>query len=306
MILKTARAHYEGLLNEARKGNGPVSHTYASVPGEWSGRYAWAFQEMAFGSWFGMQANQVPTILSALTDEYQTRAVQQIYHYAVNDAPQRPASYCWPEGFMRRYHFTSTRERQILVTPQLVPILASSADNFITNVHIDRTFNTDGAVPRLGADVPRWYGETIGFWDHDALITWTSNIQGWAAHGTFEFSNAMQTIEIYAPIRAPDGALLGLNDETVFYDKEALVEPIRIVRDYWKLSPVTEGEPVTYVECIPLTFPLEGVATPVSPGTVIQYEVPDMYGRTWAAIWEKYWEIGMKRSEQVEDIFVFD
>ena len=31
-------------------------------------------------------------------------------------------------------------------------------------------------------DVPRWYGETIGFWDGDTLITWTSNIQGWKVH----------------------------------------------------------------------------------------------------------------------------
>ena len=43
--------------------------------------------------------------------------------------------------------------------------MAGDADNFITNVHVGRTFNIDGAVPRLGADVPRWYGDTIGFWD---------------------------------------------------------------------------------------------------------------------------------------------
>jgi hypothetical protein len=42
--------------------------------------------------------------------------------------------------------------------------------------------NEDGGVPRLGEAVPRWYGETIGFWDGDALITWTSNIQGWTTH----------------------------------------------------------------------------------------------------------------------------
>ena len=57
----------------------------------------------------------------------------------------------------------------------------------------------DGAVPRLGADVPRWYGESIGFWDEDALITWTSNIQGWTVHGKFEFSSKMQSVEIYSP-----------------------------------------------------------------------------------------------------------
>jgi hypothetical protein len=52
-------------------------------------------------------------------------------------------------------------------------------------------------------------------------------------------------------------------------------------------------------------FPIEGRATPVSPGTVIQYEVPDMYGRPWADYWEKYFEQGMQRPEG-EDIFSFD
>jgi len=52
-------------------------------------------------------------------------------------------------------------------------------------------------------------------------------------------------------------------------------------------------------------FPIDGTATPVSPGTVIQYEVPDMYGRPWAQIWEKYWEQGMERPVD-EDLFDFE
>ncbi len=45
------------------------------------------------------------------------------------------------------------------------------ATNFVTNIHIGREFTLGGAVPRLGQDVPRWYGESIGFWDGDVLIT---------------------------------------------------------------------------------------------------------------------------------------
>ena len=93
--------------------------------------------------------------------------------------PMWPSQYCWPEGFMRRWHEAAVWEHQIIVTPQVVQILAGVARNFITNIYIGREFKMDGAVPRLGADVPRWYGETIGFWDKDVLITWTSNIQGW-------------------------------------------------------------------------------------------------------------------------------
>ena len=76
-------------------------------------------------------------------------------------------------------------------------------------------------MPRLGPDVPQWFGETIGFWDGDALITWTSNIQGWISHGGFEFSNKLQSIEIYTPRKDASGALVGIKQEIVLYDEES-------------------------------------------------------------------------------------
>jgi hypothetical protein len=35
----TAEEHYEALLAETRERGGPTEHTYATVPGEWNGRY---------------------------------------------------------------------------------------------------------------------------------------------------------------------------------------------------------------------------------------------------------------------------
>ena len=175
---KTAQEHYEALLAETKGRGGPTVHTAATAPNEWSGRYIWRRGQ----NWYSeLLWNQYPTLLSLLTPEYQTRMVQEAYHDAATNAPQWPAQYCWPEGFMRRWHYhaVTNQPHQILVTPTLVQFAAGDAGNFMTNVHIGRTFNMDGAVPRLGADVARWYGETIGFWDGDALITWTSNIQGW-------------------------------------------------------------------------------------------------------------------------------
>jgi hypothetical protein len=178
------------------------------------------------------------------------------------------------------------------------------ARNFVTNINVGREFRMDGNVPRLGADVPRWYGETIGFWDRDALITWTSNIQAWTAHGAFEFSGKMQSIEIYSPQRDAQGKVLALNHEAILYDPEALVEPIRIVRNYARLGEFEQGDPYVYIRCNPTIYPVKGKSTPVSPGTVIEYEVPDMYGRPWAQMWEKYFEAGMERPKE-EDIFSF-
>jgi hypothetical protein len=301
---KSAQEHYEALLAETKKRGGPTQHTQTTVPVEMSGRYVWPRGQ----NWYAeLHYNQMPTILSLLTPEYQTRLVQYAYHVANTNAPNWPAQYCWPEGFMRRWHYhaVTNQPHTVIVTPKLVQVMAGDADNFVTHINVGRTFNMDGAVPRLGADVPRWYGETVGFWDKDALITWTSNIQGWMVHGNFEFSSKLQTIEIYTPNRDRAGKLIGLNQEGVFYDPEALVEPVRMVRNLDRISDLGEGDPYQFIECVPSIFPVNGHATPVSPGTAIELKVPDMYGRPWAAIYEEYHEQGMKRPES-GDIFKFD
>jgi hypothetical protein len=47
------------------------------------------------------------------------------------------------------------------------------------------------------------------------------------------------------------------------------------------------------------------MATPLSPGDVIEYRIPDMYGRPWADIWERYHEEGMEKPEE-EGLFDFN
>ena len=301
---KTAQAHYAALLAETRRRGGPTHPSAESLARDWSGAYT---QRALVENWYQMMlANQIPTILSLLTPEYQKRLVQDLYHQGNTNAPQWPSQYCWPEGFMRRWYVFSTwvQPHYVIATPDVVQITAGLARNFITNINVGRTFNLTGAVPRLGADVPRWYGETVGFWDHDTLITWTSNIQGWTAHGVFEFSNTMQTIEIYTPLRNAKGQITGLNHETVFYDADAFVEPIRIVRNFDRAGSFKDVDPYSFIECVPTILPVKGKATAVAPGQTIEYEVPDYYGRPWAQIWEKYHEAGMQRPA-ADDLFDF-
>ncbi|MEJ1962858.1 MAG: hypothetical protein WDO56_15435 [Gammaproteobacteria bacterium] len=300
---KTAKEHYAALLAETKKRGGPTKQTYATLPGEWTGRYMHPART-GVSWWYRMRNNQMSTMLSLLTPEYQQRAVQWAFHEGQQNVAHWPSQYCWPEGFMRRWHEAATWEWNFMVTPDLVQITAGVARNFITNIHVGREFNESGPIPRLGADVPRWYGETIGFWDKDTLITWTSNIQGWFAHGAFEYSNKMQTIEIYSPNHDASGKFIGLNHEAIFYDPDALAEPIRIIRNYVKISNFDQGDPYVYIECIPTIYPVNGKATPVSPGDVIQYRIPDMYGRPWAQMWEQYNEQGMEKPAE-KDIFTF-
>jgi hypothetical protein len=305
----SAQEHYEALLAETEGRGGPDEYTYATVPGDISGRYFWdeGGPGGLKGTWYAMMVNQIPTILSLLTPEYQQRVVQEAYHQSHGQS-QWPSQYCWPEGFMRRWHFASTlmQNHEVLVTPDIFEIKAGVARNFLTEVHIGREFNLTGAIPRLGQDVPRWYGETVGFWDGESLISWTSNIQPWMAHSQYEFSGKLQTIEIYTPIRDADGNITYLNHESIFYDPEALVEPVRIVRNLSRVSSLSEGDPYSYIECVQTIFAVDGIATPLNPGETYEAYVPDMFGRPWAEIWEKYHEEGMEAPEDDVDIFSFE
>jgi hypothetical protein len=72
-----------------------------------------------------------------------------------------------------------------------------------------------------------------------------------------------------------------------------------------RLSGFEQGDPQPFIECVQTIFPIKGASTPVTPGTAIELEVPDMYGRPWARIWEEYWEEGLERPQE-EDVFSFE
>jgi hypothetical protein len=40
----------------------------------------------------------------------------------------------------------------------------------------------------------------------------------------------------------------------------------------------------------------------VPPRTTIQYKVRDLYDRPWARIWEEFFERGMKRPAEADDL----
>jgi hypothetical protein len=291
----TAKEHYAALLKEARDRGGPTVYTQATLP-DWNGRYL--RQRAKTQSWFHGAVLQVPTYLSLLTPEYQQRFVQQMYHYSGSNAAQWPGSYCWPEGFMRRLAQYGGGLINLVLTPDLVIDMRNAAKTLITQIHIGREFNEEGVVPRLGPDVSQWFGETIGFWDGEALITWTSNIQGWISHGAHEFSNKLQSIEIYTPRKNERGELVGIKHEVVLYDEEAFVEPVRIVQSWDKSGDLNEDDPFLIIECIPQSFPINGETTPMTPGSSVEYTLPDMFGRPWAQIWEQYHEEGMERPKE--------
>ena len=189
---KTAKEHYEALLAAAKAKGGPTVYTKATTP-DWDGYYARDQQADHGAEWIWGTVNQVPTILSLLTPEYQKRMVQMNYHEAVDNAPQWEASFCYPEGFMRWWAQASQGGNfQLTVTPWQVQFLSGIAANFLRQVLIGKEH-----VQK----VPQWYGETVGFWDGTTLITWTANVQAWTlSHSMFEFSDKMETVETFKPV----------------------------------------------------------------------------------------------------------
>jgi hypothetical protein len=298
---RTAGAHYEALLAEAQQRGATLNPEAGALP-DWSGQYERDKTKTA--TWYYGAVLQIPTYLSLLTPEYQQRFVQQMYHQSGYSSPQWPGQYCWPEGFMRRFAQYGGSRINLVVSPDLVLDMRNSAKTLVTQIHIGGRFDLSDGTPRLGPAVPQWFGESIGFWDGEALISWTSNIQGWINHGGAEFSNQLQSIEIYTPVKDGAGKLTGIHHETVLYDAESLVDPVRIVQTWKRTGRLNENAPLTILECVPHMFPVKGVATSVTPGTRIEFDMPDIYGRPWAKIWEQYREQGMQRPAE-EDIFSF-
>jgi hypothetical protein len=297
---KTAKQHYEALLAAAKVKGGPTVYTKATTP-DWDGYYArdntdsdtpgsmgadWkerpGFPNLRAERWYWGGIEQAPTVISLLTPEYQKRYVQMLYHEGVDNSKQWSASFCYPEGFIRWWAWPSQGDRfQLSMTPYQVQFLSGVADNFLRQILIGQTH-----VQK----VPQWYGETVGFWDGDTLIAWTANVQGWTQHTMFETSDKMEAVETFKPTYDAAGKFTGLDEEAVFYDPEALVQPVRYKDRFTRVAaPNAPTKRFTFIECLSNIRNVDGRPKQL---TNTDPEFVDYYGRPWAKVWEKYFEAG--------------
>ena len=293
---KTAKEHYDALMASAKAKGGPTVYTKATVP-DWDGWYG-RDNSYSNSQWTWGTINQVPTILSVLTPEYQKRMVQMNFHEGVNNAPQWNASFCYPEGFMRWWSQASAGGNfQLTMNASQVQFLSGLAANFLRQVLIGKEH-----VQK----VPQWYGETVGFWDGTTLITWTANVQGWTlSHSMFEFSDKLQTIETYTPVYNND-AFVGLDHEAVFYDPDAFVTPLHLTMRFNRAAGLDNAtRRYTYIECLSNLRNVDGRPSQL---TAASDRFIDYYGRPWAKNWEKYFEVGWDKPQddlpqEILDIF---
>ena len=279
---KTAEEHYNALLAEARAKGGPTIHTRQTMP-NWDGWYRRGGREE---QWTYGRNLQTATMLSLLTPEYQTRMTQMNFHEAVSNAPQWMAAFCYPEGFMRWWAEASLNDIEVLVTPNQVQFLTGVADNFLRKVLIGQ---------KHVQQVPQWYGETVGFWNGNTLVAWTKNVIPWTlSHSMFEFSDQLQTIEVFTP--SADGKQI-IVDSTL-YDPQAFKRPFHEVTPWNRQSGIEDKDArYTLIECRVQSTIVNGPdgrptqLIPTDEGFI------DYFGRPWADNWEKHFEQGWKKPE---------
>jgi hypothetical protein len=284
---KTAKEHYAALLAAAKAKGGPTVYTKATTP-DWDGYYSRDNNADRGAQWI-WGVSQAPTVLSLLTPEYQKRMVQLIYHEAVTNAPQWSASFCNPEGFIRWWSQPSRGgDFQLTMTPYLMQTISGIADNFLRQTHIGKETHVQ--------QVLQWYGETIGFWDGTTLITHTASIQGWTlTHSMFETSNKLETVETWKPALDASGKFIGLDHETIFYDPDAFVAPVRATYRFARRATMDDpNRRYTYIECLSNIQNVNGRPSQLGPNDP---RYVDYYGRPWAKNWEKNFEAEWDKPE---------
>ena len=278
---KTAEEHYNALMAEAKKAGGPTQHTRQTLP-DWDGYYQRGGRE---DQWIWGRNVQAATVISLLTPEYQKRMVQMNYHEAVSNAPQWMASFCYPEGFMRWWAEASHGGPiEVMMNPNQVQFLTGIADNLLRRVLVGR---------QHVQKVPQWFGETVGFWHGNTLVSWTKNVQGWTlSHSMFEFSNQMQVVETFTP--GADGRSITV--EATFYDPETFVRPVRAVTPWQRTLALNDpNQRFTYVECRVQSTIVNGPDGRPTQLTFVDPGFIDYFGRPWAQNWEEHFEKGWEK-----------
>jgi len=280
---KTAKEHYEALLAAAKAKGGPTVYTKATIP-DWDGYYARDMSVNTQAEWYWGTMAHDSTIVSLLNPEYQKRYIQMNYHEAVDNSPQWPGSFCYPEGFMRQWSQTGGGNFQL--TMNVYDVQQITGINELRQIMVGQPAHVEKG--------PQWYGETIGFWDGTTLVAWTANVQDWWFHTMFEYSDKMEAVQTLKPAFDASGAFVGLDEEVVFYDPVALLQPVYVTYRYKRAAILNSDRRYNYNGCLSNIKDVSGrpkQLTEVDPRYV------DYYGRPWAKNWEKYFEVGWDKPQ---------
>lgn len=210
---ETSGEHYRAWLERANDG---TTHTFETLP-NWDGIWGGG------RSWLNSVDVQASTIASVLTPQYREYYVQQVKAES-EGRHWWAASFCLPNGFVRGV-WRSPKE--FVLRPGRVWTISS----ILTQTQV-RWIETDGSEhssPEMS--YPKWLGESIGFWDGDALIVHTNQIKGWnATHSMFEWTDEMTAVERYELV---GDTLVG---EITLYDPNVFLTPVHAKFEFQRID----------------------------------------------------------------------
>ncbi len=235
MEFETSEEHYAYLLEQA---NGGTEHTMETVP-QWSGLWQPA----------GTTRNQIFLDQGEIREGVLTPAYEQQFRETREIVAERGTTYdritqCEAPGYPRYLGQAYTHEF-INLPDQTWQI--NDVGNGIRRIYI-------GAEHSNVYGTHSWYGDIIGFWDGDRLITNTVDLlpAGYTRNQPLT-SNQFESVEIWELKNNPDGTLR-LEVQATFYDSFALQKPIHAVFAFRQGTAIEEaGHRVLHWECIGAT-----------------------------------------------------
>ena len=268
---KTSDEHYQAWL---KKANGGTKHTLATLP-DWDG--VWSVRS----GWLDSNDIQASTMAAALTPKYREYYVQQVKAEA-EGRHWWAASFCLPDGFIRG---VSRSPQQFVVRPAQVVMLTDTLIS--TQV---RWVHTDKGHQAPERQFPQWLGESIGFWDGNALVIHTNQIRQWtASHSLFEWSDQLTSVERYERM---GNEIVG---EITLYDPVAFLYPLHATL---RFTP-NANDRMVYSTCTDTNGPSSNIH--VRADGVVDERVPGDPGywdpnepRPWAA----HFAIGERRPQK--------
>lgn len=194
----SAWEHYQAWQEEA---GGGTQHTKDTIP-DWSGRWMG-------GVGLNVRGYSPADAVQLLQPEYQEVFVLE-QRSVIEGRLWGAGTFCLPSGF-----FNALNPTEWIVTPDRTWNLGeSNTGNTIRWIYT----NGEGHTPETFA-YPKWYGESIGFWDGDSLIIHTNQVKGWAG-GVYEYSDQLEAVERYTRV----GDVI--EAEITVYDPEVFVRPL--------------------------------------------------------------------------------
>jgi hypothetical protein len=236
MEFETSAEHYAWLLDQAGT---PTTHDFATLP-RWDGLWNTA-GNTAMDAFVDAPGFSGDVREGVLTPDYEATYKERWRQQTeLGQVQYDRLTHCEPPGYPRFLLEPYTHEFINLpgISYQINDYASGTRRIHIGEEHINL----------LGTH--SWYGDTIGFWDGDRLITHTvdlypSDFTRWAPMT----SNQFESVEIWELKQYPDG-VERLEVQVTFYDSFAFAKPVHAVYAFRHATALEDaGYRVTHWEC---------------------------------------------------------